>query len=209
MFYSRKSKLSDIDRFYGELSTFVNQLEERGQDEDFIKKNIKELLVEYFKMTANVDTATRKMNRINENLAKATAKIEATLDQVNNNLMNMDVANDVAEKANEEAKKFNDQAAELADLMAGGNTMMIVIMVFVGLLLAVAVFSNLYATINGPPPKRKLAQQDSFGNFAARYPKYVDPVDYESGGRLMGRAKKGRFSSFFSSAAIKSIDDGE
>lgn len=124
-------------------------------DEDTIKTNLKPLLSRYFQETANVDNTSKKIDRINEQTARIIRGVEEIKDQVNAGINNMDVANDIATKAKEEAEKFDAQANELASLMAGDKLMMYIILGVVGLLLAVAVFTNLYATIKGPAPKAR------------------------------------------------------
>ena len=135
-------------------------------DEVQIKTSIKPLLARHFEQTVNVDNTSKKIDRINAQTAKIIGGVEEIKTKVNKNLMNMDVANDIAQKAKEEAEKFDAQANELASLVGGQNLMMIIILVVVGLLLAVAVFTNLYATINGPPGKsRKLMLETREKNF--------------------------------------------
>lgn len=134
----------------------MKQLEERGMDEDTLKQSIKPLLTEYFRQTVNLDNTSKKIDRINAQTAKIISGVEDIKTKVNRNLMNMDVANDIATKAKEEAEKFDAQANELASIMAGDKLMMYIILAVVGLLLAVAVFTNLYATIKGPPPKARM-----------------------------------------------------
>lgn len=134
----------------------MKQLEERGMDEDTVKQSIKPLLTEYFRQTVNLDNTSKKIDRINAQTTKIISGVEEIKTQVNRNLMNMDVANDIATKAKEEAEKFDAQANELASIMAGDKLMMYIILGVVGLLLAVAVFTNLYATIKGPPPKARM-----------------------------------------------------
>jgi len=152
--------------------------------EEDIKRNLKDLLLKYFEQTANVDTTSKKVDRNKEKINVAIGKVETTLEQVNKNLLNMDVANDVAQKANEEAKKFSDQAGELASLTAGSNIMMIVILVVAGLLLGVVVFTNLYATINAPPPANSPPRKNfEVGLSQARI--YKNPVDYQSSKKLL------------------------
>lgn len=54
---------------------------------------------------------------------------------------------------------MDEGAKALADALAGGDRMMTIIMIVVVALLAIAVFSNLYATIKNPggsPPPRKM-----------------------------------------------------
>ena len=45
---------------------------------------------------------------------------------------------------------MDEDAKALADALAGGDMMMTIIMIVVVSLLAIAVFSNLYATIKNP-----------------------------------------------------------
>ena len=71
---------------------------------------------------------------------------------VNVNIVNMEQTEKLAKEAYNEAKEMNDQAGELADMMGNSNMMMTIVMICVGVLLAVAVFGNLYAQINNPPP---------------------------------------------------------
>lgn len=158
VFYHKKSKQFEVAGFFDQLSGFIKRLEEGGMDEDTIKQSLKPLLVRHFQETANIDTTSKKIDRINAQTAKIISGVEDIKTQVNRNLMNMDVANDIATKAKEEAEKFDKNANELASLMAGDKLMMIIILVVVGLLLAVAVFTNLYATIKGPPPKARMMQ---------------------------------------------------
>jgi hypothetical protein len=182
----------EINTFFDDILGFLKTLQENGMEEEEIKKNLKDLLLKYFEQTANVDTTSKKVNRNKEKIYEAIAKVEVTLDQVNKNLLNMDVANDVAQKANEEAKKFNDQANELANMMEGNNIMMIVILVVVGLLLGVAVFANLYATINAPPPAPVGGYPPPPPRRSEEKAHYLDPVDYSSGKGLLSRSNINR-----------------
>lgn len=186
MFYPKRTKSFEIGTFFDDITGFLKTLEENGMEEEEIKKNLKDLLLKYFEQTANVDTTSKKVNRNKEKINVAIGKVETTLEQVNKNLLNMDVANDVAQKANEEAKKFSDQAGELASLTAGNNIMMIVILVVAGLLLGVVVFTNLYATINAPPPPPP-RKNIEVGLAHARV--YKNPVDYQSSKKLMQPSK--------------------
>ena len=181
-------------------------------EDELIKKNLKDLLLRYFEQNANTDTTSKKVDRINGKLDNATEKIEITLEQVNKNLNNIDLANDIAQKANEEARKFDAQAGELADMMAGNNVMMIVILVVVGVLLAVAVFANLYATIKGPaaaaPAQRKMHRVPITNG---RINRLDDPVDYSSGASLLKgkwRIKNTKNNEVFQSMFTKTLDNG-
>ena len=154
LFYDKKTKLFEVKEFFNELNSFVARLEEEaGMSEEEIKKNLKQILAKYFEQTANNDNTSKKINRAKEKLEQATGKIEKALEGVNVNLVNMEVAETVAKQAYAEAKEMNDQAEELANLMADRNKGMTIILVVVAVLLAVAVFGNLYATINAPPPQ--------------------------------------------------------
>ena len=155
LFYSKKTKQSEIKDFFNELNNFVVRLEEEaGMSEDEIKKNLKQILAKYFEQTANNDNTFKKINRSKEKLGMATEKIDDALKAVNTNLVNIELAENVAKEAYNEAKQMNDQAEELADLMADRNKGMTIILIVVAVLLAVAVFGNLYATINAPPPQQ-------------------------------------------------------
>lgn len=154
LFYDKKTKLFEIKEFFNELNSFITRLEEEaGMSEDEVKKNLKQILTKYFEQTANNDNTSKKINRTKEKLEAATGKIEKALEGVNGNLLNMEVAETVAKQAYNEAKQMNDQAEELANLMADRNGGMTIILIVVAVLLAVAVFGNLYATINAPPPQ--------------------------------------------------------
>ena len=78
---------------------------------------------------------------------------------VNKNFINIEYVNKDGEEAHKIAKEMDEGAKALADALAGGDRMMTIIMIVVVALLAVAVFSNLYATIKNPggsPPPRKM-----------------------------------------------------
>lgn len=153
LFYDKKTKLFEIRELFNELNLFVTRLEEEaGMSEDEVKKNLKPILTKYFEQIANNDNTSKKINRAKEKLEVAQGKIEKALEGVNVNLGNMEVAEAVAKQAYNEAKQMNDQAEELANLMADRNGGMTIILILVAVLLGVAVFANLYSTINSPPP---------------------------------------------------------
>lgn len=162
MFFHKKSKKFEIEAFFDKLFTFTKALEENGMEEEEVKSSLKPLLTRHFEDSSKIDTTSAKIDRINNQTAKIIDGVEKIKTQVNTNLMNMDVANDIAQKAKDEAEKFDAQAGELASMMSGGNLTMILILVGVGLLLAIAVFANLYSTIYHTPTKnRKLSWQVS------------------------------------------------
>ncbi len=66
----------------------------------------------------------------------------------------METADKVAEQAKNDAEEFNNMANEIRDATAG-DWKVYLLVGFAGLLLAVAVFTNLYSTIKGPPPKKR------------------------------------------------------
>lgn len=153
LLYDLRTRNFEIEQFFKNLDTFIQRLQdEKGQSDDQIKQNLPNLMAKYFELTSNVETSGNKFDKVNEQIAIALDKIEVTLDKVNKNMMNMDVANKVAEKANKEAAEFDANAKALADAIGSGNLMMTIILIVVAVLLAVAVFANLYATINAPPP---------------------------------------------------------
>ena len=65
----------------------------------------------------------------------------------------------MGQEAYEMADQMNKEAAELAQLMADRNAGMTYILIAIGVLLGIAVFANLYATIKNPggaPPPRAI-----------------------------------------------------
>ena len=151
IFFNKRSKVFEIEEFFGTISKFIDKLSANQSDAE-IKKNLKKILIQYFASIANKDSTSKKINRINDKLNIAKENIENTMKHVNVNIVNMEQTEKLAKEAYNEAKEMNDQAGELADMMNGGDWKTTAIMIFVGVLLCVAVFGNLYAQINNPPP---------------------------------------------------------
>ena len=149
--HTTRAKNSELKAFLEQINEFLINLD-GVMTEVEIKKNLKTILTRHFSQLAGEDNTYNKINRANDKLGIATEKIGKTLEGVNLNLVNMEVAENVAKEAYAQAKEMNDQADELANLMADRNKGMTIILIVVACLMAVAVFGNLYATINAPPP---------------------------------------------------------
>ena len=163
-----------INNFFDQLCGFIKDLESGGFDDAKIKENLQSLLERHFQDSASKDDTSKKIDRINLKAANIIQKADEYKAKANKGLNNADVANQLAEKTKAEAEAFDKNANELASLVGGSNWMMIGIVIVAGLLLSVAVFTNLYATINGPPPKRHLTEavhsmsKVSFDDFSLR-----------------------------------------
>lgn len=188
MFYPKRIISSEISNFFDQIIDLLKTLKENGMKEEEVKKNLKDFLLRHFEQKANADTTSNKVDRNKEKLTIAINNVEDTMNQLNQNLIKMQGANDAAQAVNEEARKFKEQADELASLTAGNNLMIIVILVIAGLLLGVVVFANLYATIHAPlpasPPPRKSLE---LGPSQASVSKNL--VDYRSSKNFCERQK--------------------